>query len=855
MRTKKATVFLLATALAFTSVAPVAVRAEENDYNQEYIVEDQEAAEDLEEYQEDEFQEEIADSVNNTVDATEVNGVKATVVRISDSETIFRNTDLSQIADDLEPGQYTLTIEKVPKGYFIIQKDNDITVTTKGDKTPFRIAVGTTQVKIKAKDKDSGREITGVTADIVTANGATTYSNVELPFTSGTNNPMADGDYVVIVKSAPDGYVPEQRNITVEKTLDPQEFSVALGHTKINIHAVNDATDAEVANVKGDLLNANGNKVFTGITLPFNVTTSDDAAYVAPGKYTFVTTQVPDGYVKPDDIPVNVREQEAEQPFEVRLKKTSITVKAVDKGTKEELSGVAATIFNSEGEKIKTDTDLRYVGNYVAKGNYKIHITTVPAGYALPDDTTITVKETDKKQVFTIPVDYTKVKVNAVDKKTGNPVSVVRATMFNSNSHEIWTNAALAKSADHVGPGNYKIKTLSVPDGYLLPSDTSVTVKQTASQQNFNIVLDYTKAAFSAVDAKTGKTIDSGVTATIYDQNGKAVARDVSLRYAREYLTPGKHTIHVTKVPEGYVIPADKAVNVKSTGDNQSFSVSVKQTELKFNIYDKYTGEYIKKNISMHIENTDGRSVAIWDTATGWKALSKIPAGKYKVIFDKVPDAYKKPAVSSINVKAISDLQNFNFRLEIKYQKLLATATAGNKKINISWNKIYGADGYDIYLVRCGKKFKKIKTINGNSKFSFTAKKLKNNKEYKAKVYAWRYVKGKKKVMAKSPDVHSIVKNTMGGRTNAKSVAITSKTKVTLKKGKKTTVKAIVRKVNANKELFYKNHTSKLRYYSSNPYVAKVNKKGKVTAKGTGTCKIYALAPNGVKNFVTITVK
>lgn len=854
MRLRKLTTFLLATTMICSAFVPTNTRAETTEDQQ--IVYDSGETGEIPETYEDYEEEAVADTVNNTVDAIDLDGVKATVVRISDSETIFRNTDLSQIADDLEPGQYTLTIEKVPKGYFIIQKDNDITVTTKGDKTPFRIAVGTTQVKIKAKDKDSGREITGVTADIVTANGATTYSNVELPFTSGTNNPMADGDYVVIVKSAPDGYIPEQRNITVEKTLDPQEFSVALGHTKINIHAVNDATDAEVANVKGDLLNANGNKVFTGITLPFNVTTSDDAAYVAPGKYTFVTTQVPDGYVKPDDIPVNVREQEAEQPFEVRLKKTSITVKAVDKGTKEELSGVAATIFNSEGEKIKTDTDLRYVGNYVAKGNYKIHITTVPAGYALPDDTTITVKETDKKQVFTIPVDYTKVKVNAVDKKTGNPVSVVRATMFNSNSHEIWTNAALAKSADHVGPGNYKIKTLSVPDGYLLPSDTSVTVKQTASQQNFNIVLDYTKAAFSAVDAKTGKTIDSGVTATIYDQNGKAVARDVSLRYAREYLTPGKHTIHVTKVPEGYVIPADKVVDVKAVADQQQFSISIEQTNVRFNVRDKYTNNLINRKVSMYIENKDGRAVAVWDTNTGWKEFSKIPAGSYSIVFDKVPAGYKKPGNTSINIKSVSQLQVFDTYLELQYQKLLATAIAGNKTETLSWNKIYGADGYDIYLTKCGNPLsKKIKTIKGNKKFSYKVKNLKNGREYKAKVYAWRIVEGKKKVINKSPEVHSIVKNTAGRYTNAKAVAIRSRTKVTLKKGKKTQMKAVVTKCSPKKTLFYKNHTAKLRYYSENPYIAKVNAKGMITGKSSGTCKIFALAPNGVKNFVTVTVK
>lgn len=52
-----------------------------------------------------------------------------------------------------------------------------------------------------------------------------------------------------------------------------------------------------------------------------------------------------------------------------------------------------------------------------------------------------------------------------------------------------------------------------------------------------------------------------------------------------------------------------------------------------------------------------------------------------------------------------------------------------------------------------------------------------------------------------------------------------------------------------------KSHAATLRYMTSNSKIATVNSSGKVTAKGKGTCYIYAFAHNGVSKQVKITVK
>jgi uncharacterized protein YjdB len=112
--------------------------------------------------------------------------------------------------------------------------------------------------------------------------------------------------------------------------------------------------------------------------------------------------------------------------------------------------------------------------------------------------------------------------------------------------------------------------------------------------------------------------------------------------------------------------------------------------------------------------------------------------------------------------------------------------------------------------------------------------------------------KGKKIYVMKSPIMYSY---TDGSKkyTNAKSVKV-EKSKVTLKTGKTSRIKANVKKQKKGKSISFK-RVAKLRYLSSNPGVAKVSKSGKITAVKKGKCKVYAYAHNGVYKTVTVTVR
>ena len=149
---------------------------------------------------------------------------------------------------------------------------------------------------------------------------------------------------------------------------------------------------------------------------------------------------------------------------------------------------------------------------------------------------------------------------------------------------------------------------------------------------------------------------------------------------------------------------------------------------------------------------------------------------------------------------------------------------------------------------------KNVKNIKGNNTFKWTKSGLKKGTAYKAYVKAYVMQDGKKKYVKTSPVMHAYTGNGNKRSTNAKSVSV-NKTKVTIKQGKTFKIKAKVKKVKKNKKLMPKSHAPKLRYLTSNSKVATVSKSGKITAKGKGTCEVYAYAHNGVYKKIKVTVK
>lgn len=179
---------------------------------------------------------------------------------------------------------------------------------------------------------------------------------------------------------------------------------------------------------------------------------------------------------------------------------------------------------------------------------------------------------------------------------------------------------------------------------------------------------------------------------------------------------------------------------------------------------------------------------------------------------------------------------------------LLASVTkVGKTSFRLKWNHVEGADRYIIYAAKCNTahksyKLKKVATVS-STKNTYVLKKLKAGTKYKIAVKAV----GDGTKLKQSKTLHVATKG--GKYTNAEKLTV-SPTKLVLKAGKTKKLK-----VSYLADRYAVRDVAIVRYVSSNSEIAAVTAKGKIKAKRTGTCKVYALLCSGEYVVITVTVK
>jgi hypothetical protein len=169
----------------------------------------------------------------------------------------------------------------------------------------------------------------------------------------------------------------------------------------------------------------------------------------------------------------------------------------------------------------------------------------------------------------------------------------------------------------------------------------------------------------------------------------------------------------------------------------------------------------------------------------------------------------------------------------------------------LSWTKVAGAAGYQIYGADCGEKtYKLLKTVKA-SKRTWKRTGLPEGTYYKYYVIAYKLVDGKKVKLAKSNVIHEVTNGSVYGNPT-KVVVDLEETSITVKVKKTTTLSAAT--IYGDGKLINLNHAKLIRYRSSNKKIATVKKDGTVTGKKAGTCYIYCYGVNGVYKKVKVTV-
>ena len=355
---------------------------------------------------------------------------------------------------------------------------------------------------------------------------------------------------------------------------------------------------------------------------------------------------------------------------------------------------------------------------------------------------------------------------------------------------------------------------------------------------------------------------------------------------------PGKLNSDVASAEVNKLItpsPVEKQQVAAPTGtrskDNNTFTLATKTAGAT--IYYTTNGSYpttkygtkytkpltIKKNSTTTITAIAVKN-GMEDSDAVQFVVIRLSDGKVTVRKEEVTQPGPKPGTKEADKWISSDKVD-------KYTKgqLTGRASATTSKVTLRWERLKEADGYIIYGNYCNKKnkiykYKKIKTISasklkGKKNISYTltklagGKKFKKNTFYKFKVIAYKNVRNsktgkiEKRMIGKSFQLHTITATKKYKYNNPIGVTVKNTkgktvSKVTVKKRKSVYLDATV-KMAKNKKL--KVHCEKVRWISTNSKIATVSQGGRIKGKKKGKCYVYALAQNGARKKLKITVK
>ena len=555
--------------------------------------------------------------------------------------------DKNPVPFTIDGSAETVVVEKTntaQKGRISVQKTGDIftTVATASsaytDENCETIVNPTTYTPVFASGNLSGAVFQIIAVeDIVTLDGTirANAGDVVAEITTDENGYAETdllylGKYEVRENTAPDGYVLNAESQFVELTYAGQEIAV---RDTVNTSFVNDYQGVEISlskvMEKDELFNIGNSDEYTrvrfGLFAAENITAADGSVIPADGLISEVSldenmtakfdTALPFGkyYVKEiaTDEHYVLNGEKYLVNFEYmgqdiqtvsidcgqftndlkRGKIEGIKVSESDEPLENALFGLFytdCTEFTEENAIMtaKSDKQGKFEFTEIPYGEYIVCEIEAPTGYILSDES----------YPVTISEDGEIIEITAVNKPItieiskqdiyGNELVGAKMQLDNSDGKvvEKWTSDGTNHVVTELPAGDYTLKEIAAPDGYVIATDIRFTVDvygkitvenvdATAVSENGNplivMVDDTTKVKISKRDITTDKEL-AGATLQIIDEDGNVATEWVSTdeaHFIEGKLIAGKeYTLRETIAPDGYEIASEIKFTVNTDG-------------------------------------------------------------------------------------------------------------------------------------------------------------------------------------------------------------------------------------------------------------------------------------------------
>ena len=382
-------------------------------------------------------------------------------------------------------GKYTVTEISAPDGYILNAETKTVTVKT-GETARIK-AVNekiTRGLEITKIDEETKEKIEGVTFEIYNSKKESIGK-----ITTGKNgkavlkkDDIANGTYYYKEISAPDGYIVDSTMKEFKITEENKIAKVTVTNKKIRgTLEITKLDDSRVAieGVKFNILASDKKTVIETLT-------TDKSGYATTkkldkGTYYYQEVEVPDGYVKDDEIfefQINELNQVVKREvINKRITGNLNVIKVDDNNTP--IKGVKFEIYDANKNKvdtITTDENGKATSKDLQIGTYTYKEVSVPKGYVIDENEyefAVTSKETKIEKTVVNNRAKGALKIIKLEKGTKTPIEGVTFEILDENKNVVDTivtnKDGIAEKQDLI-VGKYYYREISAPDKYIVDS-------------------------------------------------------------------------------------------------------------------------------------------------------------------------------------------------------------------------------------------------------------------------------------------------------------------------------------------------------------------------------------------------